>query len=160
MDAQLMLYYGDRTLMGALDSVPQDKWEVGGVCGVWSVKDIIGHFAAYELMLGEVLSTFLDGGPTPLLDSMGKPGANFNDDQAALRKDWPSEKVLAEYQAAFARNKEQAARVPADLWTKKGTIPWYGEEYSLDDFLVFTNYAHKREHTAEIGVFRDRLTKA
>ena len=30
-------------------------------------------------------------------------------------------------------------------------------EYSLEDFIVYTFYGHKREHSAQIAAFRDRL---
>jgi proline iminopeptidase len=29
-------------------------------------------------------------------------------------------------------------------------------EYALDDFIVYNYYGHKREHSAQIAVFRDR----
>ena len=38
-----------------------------------------------------------------------------------------------------------------------GTLPWYGMAYSLDDVLVYMYYGHKREHSAQIAAFRDRL---
>jgi hypothetical protein len=40
---------------------------------------------------------------------------------------------------------------------KPGTLPWYGPEYALDDFIVYSYYGHKREHSAQINVFRDQL---
>jgi len=30
-------------------------------------------------------------------------------------------------------------------------------DYALDDFIVYTNYGHKREHSAQIAAFRDGL---
>jgi hypothetical protein len=30
-------------------------------------------------------------------------------------------------------------------------------EYALDDFIVYQYYGHKREHCAQIAVFRDKL---
>ena len=52
------------------------------------------------------------------------------------------------------------ARIPPDTWRQNGTLPWYGAEYSLDDFIVYTFYGHKREHTAQINVFKDTLKEA
>jgi hypothetical protein len=51
-----------------------------------------------------------------------------------------------------------SAGVPANLLRQPGTLPWYGPEYALDDFLVYSFYGHKREHTAQIAVFADTLT--
>ena len=54
----------------------------------------------------------------------------------------------------------QMGRLPAKRHTQfreNGTLPWYGAEYSLDDFIVYTYYGHKREHAAQIAAFRDHL---
>ena len=40
---------------------------------------------------------------------------------------------------------------------QSGTLPGYGREYALDDVLVYMYYGHKREHSAQIAAFRDRL---
>lgn len=48
------------------------------------------------------------------------------------------------------------AQIPAETARLTGTLPWYGAEYALDDFVVYTFYGHKREHSAQIAVFRDR----
>ena len=44
--------------------------------------------------------------------------------------------------------------IPIEELREVGTIPWYGLEYSLDDLIVYMFYGHKREHSAEIAVFR------
>ena len=38
-----------------------------------------------------------------------------------------------------------------------GLIDWYGAEYDLEDFLIYSYYGHKREHSAQIEVFKDLL---
>jgi hypothetical protein len=52
-----------------------------------------------------------------------------------------------------------AARISADVYRQNGTLPWYGSEYDLDDFIVYTFYGHKREHSAQIAAFRDWLAR-
>jgi hypothetical protein len=47
----------------------------------------------------------------------------------------------------------RSAGIPRRAWNKDG----YGLEYALDDFIVYAYYGHKREHTAQIAVFRDTL---
>lgn len=153
-----VLKYGHGTVLGTLQNLPLTNWEAGGVCGVWSVKDIIGHLAAYEHMLTEVLAPFTDLNiELKVLPQIGKIGvAAFNDVQAADRKDHPAAQVLAEYNEAFAYNQEIVVpKIPMPVWSQVGTLPWYGAEYSLDDYIVYTFYGHKREHCAEINVFKD-----
>jgi len=43
--------------------------------------------------------------------------------------------------------------VHADL-REVGTIRWYGPTYALDDLIVYVNYAHKREHCAQMRRWR------
>jgi hypothetical protein len=157
MNALDILKYGHRTVCQVVDGLPERDWETGGVCGYWSVKDIIGHLAAFEHVLTEVLSSFLDGGETPYLDQMSANPIAFNDIEADKRKDKPAADVLAEYNDTQAQTMALARRISAETWTAVGTLPWYGREYSLDDYIVYAYYGHKREHSAQIAVFRDGL---
>lgn len=151
-----VLKYGSGTLLGTLAGVPKSEWETAGVCGVWSVKDILAHLTSYELLLADVLTTLLDGGPTPYLEAMNGPG-EFNDSQVELRRNNSPDEALAEYEQAHANVMSLAVQIPKETYRQNGTIPWYGEDYDLQDYIIYTNYAHKREHSAEINVFRDRL---
>ena len=65
MNTADVLKYGHHTVLQTIDDLPQTEWTTGGVCGVWSVKDIIAHLASYEHVLEEILAGFLDGGDTP-----------------------------------------------------------------------------------------------
>ena len=154
-----VLKFGHQTMLHTLAGVPQSEWERGGVCGIWSVKDIVAHLTSFEQLLAEVLlATFLKGGPTPALDMMTEVGGlAFNDAQVELRQAKTSAEILAEYEATHALVMAYMAQVPAETYRENGILPWYGLEYDLDDFIVYSNYAHKREHCAEINVFRDRL---
>ena len=50
-----------------------------------------------------------------------------------------------------------AGQISEETFQQNGTMPWYGDDYDQDDFIVFTNYAHKREHCAEIDHFQDQF---
>jgi uncharacterized protein (TIGR03083 family) len=152
-----ILMYGDRTLRSTLDVIPRDRWRDQGVCGWWSVKDILGHLASYELWQGDVLQSAAGQDETGYLDEYSEQRERFNDVQVARRTDDPPAQVLDEYIAAHERLMAAAQEVPADALVKNGTIPWYGEAYSIDDLLVYSNYGHKREHCAQIHVFKDQI---
>jgi hypothetical protein len=49
------------------------------------------------------------------------------------------------------------AQIRPEQFRQVGILPWYGMDYSLDDLLVYMYYGHKREHSAQIAAFRDRL---
>jgi len=159
MDVTDALKYGHKNVLDALEGLPVSKWETEGVCGIWSVKDIIAHLASYEQLLAEILNTYLGSGPTPCLDMMHKDSLRFNEVQVEMRKDRPRQEVLGEYQANHEKVLSLFVRIPGDLRRHpEKTFPWRGVDYNLEEIVIYTNYAHKCEHCAQIGVFRDNLT--
>ncbi|GIK28739.1 MAG: maleylpyruvate isomerase N-terminal domain-containing protein [Chloroflexi bacterium] len=157
MDALTILFYGNKTFLAALEGLKHDHWLTGGVCGVWSVKDIVAHMACYELLIGDVLGTFTGAAEHPMLDRKAAMGEAWNDATVAERRHLTAQAALDEYLAAYAQKMARAEAVGAAKLAEVGTIPWYGEKYALDDYLVYTDYGHKREHAAQIMVFRDTL---
>jgi hypothetical protein len=105
----------------------------------------------------EVLDSLLGDSATPTLAAMVQDHERFNDDQVAWRKGKTGAQVLGEYRAAHARVMELAAQLPAEAFRKAGLFPWYGLEYDLDDLIGYQYYGHKREHCAQINVYRDWL---
>jgi len=160
MNAGDILTYGHGTILQTIDGLPDAAWETGGVCGVWSTKEVVAHLASYERLLIEVLSAFTGGGPTPSMQMWAELGPGFNDAQVEARKGKSAADVLAEYNDAHDRVRARAAQIPAETFRQTGTLPWYGMEYSLDDFIVYASYGHQREHAAQIAAFRDRLAPA
>jgi uncharacterized protein (TIGR03083 family) len=156
MNANDVLKYGHDTVIQAIDGLTDAQWRAPGVCGVWTAKDVVAHLAAVELLIVEVLTTQVGGGPTPYLDAFKRKEPDLNDKEVARRRDWPVERTVAEYTDAAKRAMDLAARIPADVFRRTGTLSWYGEEYSLDDFVVYFSYGHKTEHAAQIAVLRDR----
>jgi uncharacterized protein (TIGR03083 family) len=154
-----ILRYGNRTLLAALEGLPHAEWDTPGVCGVWSAKDILAHLASYEHLLADVLGTFLGRDAGPTWQGYAQSGAQFNDLEVDRRKGMTVPEVLAEYEAAHEQVMERAAQIPVATYRQNGTIPWYGPEYCLDDLIVYNSYGHKREHSAQIHVYRDQLTK-
>ena len=158
MNAVDILKYGQGTVLQAIEGLPETAWETPGACGVWSIKDIIAHLASYEHVILDVLSTFVGDVPTPYLSKYAEPGGGFNDSEVALRKGKTVSEVLGEFQDTHEQVMSLAARIPVEMFSQTGTLPWYGMEYALDDFIVYTQYGHKREHSAQIAAFRDRLS--
>jgi uncharacterized damage-inducible protein DinB len=158
MNPNDILRYGHRTIRTSLDAVPLDRWDEGGVCGVWSVKNIVAHLTSYEHWLIEILNAHVNGTPQPLLEQIGKLGFDgFNDVQTTQRKQLTPQQTLDEFESTYQQAAQLAAQFPAEVWPQNGTLPWYGAQYSLDDFIVYSFYGHKREHAAQVDVFKDSL---
>ena len=122
--------------------------------GVWTAKDLVGHLGAFEVRFVEVLQIF--AGEEPATGLRFESPATFNDDQAAVRRDWPVDAVLGELASANAEVMRLVPRIAAERWREVGTIPWYGPEYSLEDLAVYTQYGHKREHAPQLGAVLER----
>ena len=84
------------------------------------------------------------------------PGRDsFSDDEVAARADRSPAEIVAEYDAAHARTMSLIGDIAPEVIAKPGTMPWYGDAYALDDLIVYRYYGHKREHMAQIEVFKD-----
>lgn len=153
MNAVDILFYGDKTWREAVDAVRDKEWHAVGATSQWTPQDVYAHIISYELVLGEVLAQALDGAPTPLTEAFGQDHEAWTAQQVELRRPHSLKDVQDEYVQAHARVMALAPRLTAEQWRAVGTIPWYGAEYSLDDFVVYANYAHKREHATGLKVF-------
>jgi uncharacterized protein (TIGR03083 family) len=157
MNASDVLKYGQLTFLAGLDGLPESDWEAPGVCGYWSVRQIVAHIASYEAAIADILQSVSGGGPTPTLDRYLANGAAFNDEEVEARAGLSPSETVAELTSEHERVITAVAALWPETLRQPGTIPWYGAEYSLDDLLVYMAYGHKREHVAQICVYRDRL---
>lgn len=155
MNAVDILKYGNLTFLGTLARVPVEAWQAGGVCGVWSVKDIIAHLDTFEELLVDILGTFLGAEQAPRLDRFLQLGPSFNDITVAALQAASSEEIVTRYNVHHAAVMDLIPQIPVARCYQPGTLPWYGAEYALDDFLVYQYYGHKREHSAQIAVYAD-----
>ena len=153
MNAIDVLTYGQRTVRTTIDRYGPDDWARIAL-GVWTAKDLLGHLGAFEVRFADQLAGFA-GAPIES-DLMSADPGTFNDDQAAVRKDWPLEQVLAEFLDAHERAMRNARAIAPELWREVGTIPWYGAQYSLDDLVVYQQYGHKREHDPQLSAVLER----
>ncbi len=160
MNSDDILKYGHLTVLAALEGLPESDWEMDGVCGIWSVRQIVAHLASVEQLLAEILGTLLAPGPTPVLDQYLALGDDeFNARQVASRQSLSVAATQDEYVGHYEAVRQLWPSLPAPTRRRPGILAWYGEEYDLEDFLVYGYYGHKREHSAQIAVYRDRIRR-
>src|SRR5579859_4374706 len=143
MNAVDVLKYGHSAVQQAVNDLPDSAWEKAGACGFWSVKDIIAHLTSFEYVLKEVLMTIIEGemhgstpsAATPHLNSFMESCAQFNLVEVETRKGKTAMEVLAEYDDTYSQVMSLITQVPAEVYRQAGMLPWYGMEYSLDDFI-------------------------
>ncbi|MBA2679688.1 MAG: DinB family protein [Ktedonobacteraceae bacterium] len=157
MNAIDILKYGQVPVQQAIDGLPAEAWEKAGACGNWSTKDLIAHLTSFELILVDILTSLSGSSDTPTLNTYISEGNRFNDSEVEKRKQNSVQMVLAEFNSAHAQVMSLIERIPVETRRQPGTLPWYGMDYALDDVLVYMYYGHKREHSAQIAIFRDHL---
>ena len=160
MNAYDVLRYGHQTVEQAVAGLDKDDWLAPGVTGVWSVKDVIAHLASFEQVLVEILDSFLSPGPAPTVDRFKQGQQRFNDYEVNRRRHLTAREVWDEYERGHLRTLELLAQISCAQLQENGALPWYGPEYDLEDFIVYSFYGHKREHSAQIGDYRDQLQRA
>ncbi len=139
-----------------VDNLPELEWDVPMSEGGWTVKDCIAHLASYELVLKDVLRTFADDAPqTPYLTRYIQHNDDFNREELSARANHTAQQVIDEYQEAQTDTTGLLARIPAETLEKKGTLPWFGQDRSLSDF-VRDRSAHIQKHCEEVTAFRNR----
>jgi uncharacterized protein (TIGR03083 family) len=157
MHALDVLKYGNLTVLHALKRLPDEDWHTPHVCGVWSVREIIAHLASFEYALVDALSVARGQPIGPHLAEMLRDGQAFNDKQVSARAGLSPAETLAEYEKVQAQTMELTAALPSNLFYNTGFLPAYGMEYDLEDFIAYSFYGHKREHAAQVMVFRDGI---
>jgi hypothetical protein len=155
MDAVQILESSHARVLETLDDLSEPLWDVPGVCGEWSVKDIVAHLASYERVVIDVLKTFQGDEPTPYLLRYFADNDEFNKAQVEARKYLTAQQVMNEYQEAEVQSASLLAQIPADVVQRVGTLPWYDPEHCLKDFIGVL-YQHTCEHCDQIVQFRQQ----
>lgn len=151
-----ILQSGHKTVVKAVHRLPEADWHTAGVCGTWSVKDIIAHLASYEQLLKDVLRSLIEAAPTPALDSFRTGIDYFNDIQVERRRKFSVTDVWTDYASSYQQTIDLITQIPIGRRRINGLLPWYGLEYDLEDFIIYDIYGHKREHSSQIVVFRNQ----
>jgi len=156
-----VLKYGHLTVLRVVEGLPTADWDTAGVCGWWSAREIIAHLASFEHVLIESLE--IAGGTRdgygPTLRAWFRDGQAFNDQQVAGRAALSPEAALADYAAAQAQTMTLAAALSPEAWLQTGFLRAYGPEYDPHDFITYAIYGHKREHAAQVAIFRDAIQR-
>jgi hypothetical protein len=159
MHATALLKQGHNLLLAELDGLSDAAWEQPAALGYWSIKQIVAHLIIYERIAEEALSSFLEI-DAPYLDEilrkMDELPDSFNDTMVAAYDKMNGEQVLAELTAVHLRNLALVAQIPAAVLGESGRLKWYKPYLSTEDFLIYVNYGHKREHAAQIHLFRQQ----
>ena len=163
MNARDVVKYGHMHMLDAIKDIDEEDWEKVGATPEWSMKDILSHLASYEHFLVDALhsvgKTEKEYGPYLVAMTKEDGWKTFNDDHVNTRRGKSYKEILDEYSKANEEADSLLKDMNPELLSKTGTIPWYGRDYSLDDFIVYANYGHKESDVSRINAFKDQLKK-
>lgn len=133
-----------------LTGLPDDAW-LDVVEGTWTVKDVIGHLAAWsDLLLDEAEALVQDGAGTVEVVDIDA----WNAVQVTARREWPVEKVRATWEATVERARRVIARLSAEDLPRRCPVLWSDELVSpaelLDLWLV-----HVEQHRESLDAWLD-----
>jgi len=154
MSATQTLENNHLAVIQALDDLPEPMWDVPGVSGEWSAKDIVAHLTSCELLLIDAAQTVHGEKPSPYLLRWANDQQAFNDETVGARRYQTAQQVMNEYNDAQVRSADAVASLSTDLVEKKGILNWYRSgEASLAD-LVEGFCQHAERHCQQIIQFR------
>ncbi len=117
------------------------------VAGDWTVKDILGHIAAYEGVQRVDLAAGLGRGKEePVYFDNFQP---WNEQQYALRRDWTPGRITAELHENGARYLSLIKSLHEEDLIKQIRYPW-GERGTVHQMIV-EGLDHVREHREQIA---------
>ncbi|HZR39354.1 MAG TPA: DinB family protein [Ktedonobacteraceae bacterium] len=154
MNAPEVLENSHQLVIQSLEDLPEAEWDITGVSGDWSVKDVLALLTAYEQALVDVINTFLGEKPTAYMLSLFNTPAEFNAEAIKARRYHTAQQVLMEYQDLQVQSTSLLTRIPPETVEQKGAMPWYKSEQSLADVIdAFSTYT--RDLCARIVQFRE-----
>ena len=83
--------------LAAIGSVPEERWSEAGVCGAWSIKDLLGHLAVWDDLTIQYLKLIAAGEEIVDIDF-----DSLNNKEASLRADRRIDEQRAEMFSSHA----------------------------------------------------------
>ena len=161
MDTLDIMYWARKHIMDEIEELKPEDLNRVGVTTKWSIRDVISHLTSYQWLLVDALNYVLKKEEsTPYLNLMNKDPEKFNDIEVEKRKNLTFKEAMDEFEKAYNKSIELAKEAGEELLRKVGTIPWYGDQYSLEDFIVYANYGHSESHTEGIKIFKRKDLKS
>jgi uncharacterized protein (TIGR03083 family) len=87
-------------LMASLEGLTEEEMLEPGVCGDWSVRDVVAHVAAWDREVTATFAAMLEGERLPFLDFDEDELEQFNQDRQAAARDMPVPDAVAELTAS------------------------------------------------------------
>lgn len=124
-----------------LAALPAEAW-LTPVAGGWTVKDLVGHLAAWSDLLLDQVEALAQGRAHEIepvdIDS-------WNAAQVAARDGRPIAAVRAEWERSNRRAQALVAHLPPEAFGQRRQVAWSADPITINDLLDLL-LQHLREH--------------
>lgn len=121
-----------------------------GVVGEWSIKNVLAHLSAWELLVVQVLSERLETGRTPeVMTTISGDMDGWNAQRVAEVDELTSEDQLAEFE--WTRSLLLQYLEGLDDATLARTTPWPGWDGSVAEYVLDAIASHERAHAQQVA---------
>ena len=143
---QTALETGRSEMLATATLVPFADRQTRPVCGVWTLKDLLGHLADWEWYGVEKL----DGPPSRCSLNLRFRGKiqDWNEAHAAARKDQPWDVVWSDFQAARLALGQLLEKMSQEDLAQPFAVPW-SRKWTVYRWIHLWLY-HEREHAADM----------
>lgn len=139
-----------------VDDLPEPMWDLPGVSGEWSAKDVLAHLISYELLLIDALNTIHGEAPSPYILRWKSSQADFSLDAIKARRYHTAQQVTSEYQDVMLQSTALLAELPAEEIQNPGTLLWLSDGKASVADLINIVTSHVQQHCEEIVQFRQK----
>lgn len=135
-----------KEFIALLPLLPESEWGSKPVCGIWTMKDLLGHLTAWA-EVGAVGLQQAASGETPVFEPIPDFEA-WNQTEAAKRADLPWEAIWEGYEASFQALLSGLDALSDDQLAFSFKTPW-GAQVTLFRWLTIWPL-HEREHAIDV----------
>jgi hypothetical protein len=136
-----------KELTTLVDHIPAAERVIKPVCGIWTLKDLVGHLTDWELV-GLAGLRQLVAGLTPKFNEQVEDFDEWNNAHAAARRDQPWDVVWRAFEETRNELMRLLDEMKDDVWQRPFSSPWGTEINGYFWMVVWAD--HEQEHAADV----------
>ena len=121
------------------------------ICPGWTIKEVVGHITAWEMVIHKALKAFRAGDPPYFLREQDFD--LFNKGEVEKRSAWTLDEVIREWKEVREDLKKTIKKLKEDDLPIEMVLPW-GSERTVQE-LIEIIAEHEQEHAEDV----ERLTR-
>ncbi len=127
--------------------VPASERKTRPVCGIWSLKDLVGHITDWE-QVGVTGLRHIAAGQTPNFDEPIPDFDTWNAKHAAARQNQPWEAVWHDFTNTRQELLALVDKIDDEAWQRPFATPWHTHLNTYQWALIWSGHEH--EHTQDL----------